>query len=167
MTARHVATLHPRKARFPKGFVMDWNPPTLWWLAAGILVAAELLTGTFYLLMLALGCVAGALAAHGGAGVVAQVAVAALLGAGATAAWHVKRARSPRSAPAESNRDVNLDIGEQVIVRAWAADGSTRVHHRGSTWTARLAPGAAPTSGAHRIVAVHGNQLQLAPAEPR
>lgn len=32
---------------------MDWTPSTLWWLAAGILVAAELVTGTFYLLMLA------------------------------------------------------------------------------------------------------------------
>ena len=146
---------------------MDWTPSTLWWLAAGILVAAELVTGTFYLLMLALGCVAGALAAHAGAGGTAQVAIAALLGAGATAAWHLKRARSPRSAPAESNRDVNLDIGEQVMVRAWAADGSTRVHHRGSTWTARLAPGLPPSSGAHVIVAVQGNQLQLAPAAQR
>ena len=146
---------------------MDWTPSTLWWLAAGILVAAELLTGTFYLLMLALGCVAGALAAHAGAGGVAQVAVAALLGAGATAGWHIKRARSPRSAPSESNRDVNLDIGEQVMVKAWATDGSTKVQHRGSTWTARLAPGSAPSSGAHVIVAVQGNQLQLAPAAQR
>ncbi|MEK9804034.1 MAG: NfeD family protein, partial [Curvibacter sp.] len=39
---------------------------TLWWLAAGILVAAELVTGTFYLLMLALGLGAGALAADAG-----------------------------------------------------------------------------------------------------
>ncbi|MEN9627941.1 MAG: hypothetical protein RJA10_1168 [Pseudomonadota bacterium] len=146
---------------------MDWTPSTLWWLAAGTLVAAELLTGTFYLLMLALGCVAGALAAHAGAGGVAQVAVAALLGAGATVGWHVKRARAPQSAPVERNRDVNLDIGEQVMVRAWAADGSTRVSHRGSTWTARLAPGSAPSSGTHVIVAVQGNQLQLAPAAQR
>ena len=32
---------------------------TLWWLAAGIVVAAELLTGSFYLLMLALGACRG------------------------------------------------------------------------------------------------------------
>ena len=37
---------------------MDWSASTVWWLAAGVLVAAELATGTFYLLMLALGCVA-------------------------------------------------------------------------------------------------------------
>ena len=34
---------------------MEWNAPMLWWLATGGLVAAELATGTFYLLMLALG----------------------------------------------------------------------------------------------------------------
>ena len=46
---------------------MDWNASTGWWLAAGVLVVAELATGTFYLLMLALGLAAGALAAHAGA----------------------------------------------------------------------------------------------------
>ena len=143
---------------------MDWTAPTWWWLAAGLLVAAELLSGTFYLLMLALGCAAGALAAHGGAGPTAQIAVAALFGAGATAAWHYRRASAPRSEPVERNRDANLDIGAQVMVRAWAEDGSTRVHHRGSTWSARLAPGATAASGLHVIVAVQGNQLQLAPA---
>ena len=39
---------------------------TLWWLAAGAAVIVELLTGTFYLLMLTLGLAAGALAAHAG-----------------------------------------------------------------------------------------------------
>jgi membrane protein implicated in regulation of membrane protease activity len=146
---------------------MDWNAPTWWWLAAGILVAAELVSGTFYLLMLALGCVAGALAGHLGGGAVMQIAAAAVCGAGFTAAWHLRRARSPQSAPSDRNRDVNLDIGERVIVRVWAADGSTKVHHRGSTWTARLAAGASPSSGAHVIVAVQGNQLHLAPADPR
>ena len=41
---------------------------TLWWLMAGAAVVAELLTGTFYLLMLAIGLAAGALAAHLGVG---------------------------------------------------------------------------------------------------
>ena len=58
---------------------MDWTAATGWWIAAGMLVAIELLTGTFYLLMLALGCVAAALAAHAGGGTVLQIAVAALV----------------------------------------------------------------------------------------
>ena len=143
---------------------MDWNPPTLWWLAAGALVAAELATGTFYLLMLALGCAVGALAAHAGAGTSAQVVAAALLGGGATALWHLRRARSPRAAPAESNADVNLDIGQTVQVAAWAADGTARVHYRGADWSARPARPGPPQPGTHVIVAIHGSELQLAPA---
>src|SRR5690606_3278509 len=118
---------------------MDLSTPTLWWLLAGALVAAELATGTFYLLMLAAGCAAGALAAHAGMGTTAQVVVGALVGMGATALWHFKRARQPRSAPAESNRDVNLDIGQTVVVRLWGEDGSTQVHYRGATWSAAFA----------------------------
>ena len=34
---------------------MDSNWATVWWIAAGVLIAAELATGTFYLLMLAVG----------------------------------------------------------------------------------------------------------------
>jgi membrane protein implicated in regulation of membrane protease activity len=42
---------------------------TLWWLLAGTAVGVELATGTFYLLMLALGLAAAAVAAHMGGGV--------------------------------------------------------------------------------------------------
>jgi membrane protein implicated in regulation of membrane protease activity len=95
--------------------------PTFWWVLAGTLVAVELATGTFYLLMLALGAVAGA------AGRAcrlqrdsAQIVASALLGALATLTWHVKRARNPRSAPAQSNPDVLLDIGQTLSVEQWA-----------------------------------------------
>ena len=142
---------------------MDWNAPTLWWLTAGVLVAAELATGTFYLLMLALGCVAGALAAHAGAALSTQLVSAALLGGGATVAWHFKRLRRPPAAPTESNRDVNLDIGQQVQVPEWAGDGTARVQYRGAAWSVRLAEGAAAAPGPHVIVAVHGSELRVAP----
>jgi membrane protein implicated in regulation of membrane protease activity len=137
--------------------------PALWWAAAGIAVAVELATGTFYLLMIALGLAAGALAAHLGLSDVAQIVTAAVVGGGATALWHWRRYREPRSAPAPSNRDVNLDIGERVHVAAWSDDRTARVGYRGSTWTARLAPGAAAAPGEHRVVAVENNWLVLAP----
>ena len=145
---------------------MDWNAPVLWWLAAGGLVAAELATGTFYLLMLALGCAAGALAAHAGLGGTAQVVSAALLGAAFTAGWHFKRARSPRSAPSERNRDVNIDIGQTLHVDAWGADGTARVPYRGAAWTVRFAGPGKPAPGEHVIVGVQGNYLRVAPATP-
>jgi membrane protein implicated in regulation of membrane protease activity len=113
--------------------------------------------------MLALGCVAGALAAHAGAALSTQLVSAALLGGGATVAWHFKRLRRPPAAPTESNRDVNLDIGQQVQVPEWAGDGTARVQYRGAAWSVRLAEGAAAAPGPHVIVAVHGSELRVAP----
>jgi len=43
---------------------LSMNESTIWWLIAGSLVGIELMTGTFYLLMLAIGASAGAIAAH-------------------------------------------------------------------------------------------------------
>jgi membrane protein implicated in regulation of membrane protease activity len=142
------------------------EPPLLWIAGAGLCVAAELATGTFYLLMLAPGCLAGCAAAYAGVGTAGQIAAAALVGAATTAAWHFKRAHAPRSAPAESNRDVNLDIGQTLQVQAWAADGSARVNYRGAAWTARHTGAGAPAPGLHVIVAIQGNQLRVAPAAP-
>lgn len=142
---------------------MDFSTATFWWVAAGLAVALELASGTFYLLMIALGLGAGAIATYAGLGVSAQVIVAALIGGGATALWHWRRFRQPRSAPARENRDVNLDIGERVHVAAWGDDRTARVQYRGSAWTARLAPGAVAAPGEHLVTAVEGNWLVLAP----
>ena len=144
---------------------MSVSAATMWWVLAGILVAVELAIGTFYLLMIALGLAAAAVAAHLGMPLPAQIATAAVIGGGATALWHWRRYRNPRSAPASSNRDVNLDIGAHVQVDEWAADRTTRVSYRGAGWPARLAPGATPTAGQHEVVAVEGNWLVLSPLD--
>lgn len=146
---------------------MDLSAATFWWVAAGIAVAAELATGTFYLLMIALGLAAAAVAAHLGLDGSGQIVTGALVAGIATALWHWKRARAPRSAPAAQNRDVNLDIGEHVQVDAWNTDRTARVQYRGSQWTARLQPGATPSPGEHRVTAVEGNWIVLEPASPR
>ncbi len=144
---------------------MSVSAATIWWVLAGILVAVELAIGTFYLLMIALGLAAAAVAAHLGMPLPAQIATAAVIGGGATALWHWRRYRNPRSAPASSNRDVNLDIGAHVQVDEWAADRTTRVSYRGAGWPARLAPGATPMAGQHEVVAVEGNWLVLSPLD--
>lgn len=145
---------------------MDLSAATWWWLAAGALVLGELAVGSFYMLMLALGCVAGALAAHLGLTYPMQLFTAAIVGAGTTAVWHYRRARSPRSAPVESNRDANLDIGQTLQVQAWDAQGAARVSYRGSTWSVQFRGAGAPAPGPHVIVAVQGNRLIVAPANP-
>ena len=132
---------------------------TVWWLIAGGLVAAELLTGSFYLLMLAIGAVAGAIAAHLGASETGQILSAALIGTAAVIACYLLRRRQARMQPAESDRSMNLDIGESVQVENWAADGTAQVRYRGAQWTVVLRPGNAPTPGSHRVAEVIGNRL--------
>jgi membrane protein implicated in regulation of membrane protease activity len=140
---------------------MAWSLSIWWWIATGILVAAELATGTFYLLMLAVGSAAAAIAAYFGVAFSGQLVAAALIGGGAVALWHVKRSREPAAAPVSENRDVNLDIGERVRVTQWDPDGSARVNYRGAAWSARFAGSGTPAPGEHVIRAVDGNRLLL------
>jgi membrane protein implicated in regulation of membrane protease activity len=138
---------------------MGWSNATLWWAAAGVLVAAELASGTFYLLMLALGMTAGALAAHAGLAGPAQLVIAALVGGGAVVAWRYQRRRAQAPQPAASNRDVNLDIGSTVHVEHWNADGSARVQYRGAAWDVRFRGSGVPEPGAYTIRALEGSCL--------
>jgi membrane protein implicated in regulation of membrane protease activity len=143
---------------------MDLSNASVWWVAAGLAIAAELATGTFYLLMIALGLAAGALAALFGSAESMQFVAAAVVGGGATAVWYWWRVSHAQPAvPTARDRDVNLDIGERVHVPAWADDGTARVSYRGSMWAARLQPGAPPVAGEHVVAAVEGNWLILAP----
>lgn len=145
---------------------MDWNLSTLWWIVAGVLVAAELASGSFYLLMLAVGAAAAALSGHAGLTFNAQLLVAAAAGGGAVAAWHLKRRSEPAPKPASENRDVNLDIGEVVHVTAWDADQNARVQYRGAAWAVRYAGTGMPRPGTHTIRAVEGNRLLVEPGVP-
>ena len=130
---------------------------TLWWLLAGAAVAIELLTGTFYLLMFAIGLAAAALAAHAGASMATQLVVAALIGGAAVAGWHVLRGRGKGAAAAGANLD--FDAGEHVHVDAWSADNTCTVRYRGTTWTAVPAGGSPQGTGPHRVRQVDGSRL--------
>jgi len=144
-----------------QGDKMDWNSATVWWIAAGVLVAVELATGTFYLLMLAIGAAAGALAAHLGLAPVWQTLAAAVVGTAAVIAWHRHRDKAPEAAPASHNPDVNLDIGQSVQVDTWSNDGLARVHYRGAAWQARFIGTTPAEPGRHIIRAVEGSCLLL------
>ena len=132
--------------------------PTLWWLLAGAAIAIELLTGTFYLLMVALGLAAAAIAAHLGAGTGSQILAAAIVGGGSVTGWYFKRGKD-REPPAQANPNVNLDIGESLQIAAWNADGTAPVQYRGAQWTAMHRPDIAPTPGTHRVVEMVGSRL--------
>lgn len=134
----------------------------IWWLLAGTAIAVELVTGTFYLLMLATGLVAGALAATMGLALAGQMLMAAVIGGGAVAAWHWRRSQSPAPLAANANPDVHLDIGETVYVLRWNADGTASVHFRGAHWTAIAAdPAGSTVPGNYRITQILGNRLVI------
>ena len=133
------------------------NDSTVWWLVTGVLVAAELMSGTFYLLMLAIGALAAALAAHLGAGLTTQLVTAAVVGGLAVVLWRQKSLRREAQAPSE----LHLDIGETVEVQAWDAHGMAQVKHRGANWTAVCSSSTTPAPGPHRIQAIQGSRLVL------
>ena len=141
---------------------------TQWWLMAGLLVVAELATGSFYLLMIALGAVAGALSAHAGLGTEVQLSAAAVVAALTAGGWYAwKRRRQQRQGDhplgTQSAPDLELDLGQVVQVSVWEGDGSTQVSYRGAPWRARLKQpsGTLPEPGAYRICAMQGNLLLL------
>jgi len=134
---------------------------TLWWVLAGLAVAAELFSGTFYLMMLALGMAGAALSAHMGLSLPYQMVVAAAIGGGAVLVWHLYRRSRPLSPPAQANKNVYLDIGEVVQVDAWNADGTTSVRYRGAQWSAKLRSPGLMSTGAHKVAELQGSQLIL------
>ena len=133
---------------------------TIWWLLAGAAVGIELVTGTFYLLMLAIGLAAAAIASHLGLPLTWQLVTAAVVGGGAVVLWHYLRGDQGNKAPAQSNADVHIDIGEPVFVEGWNVDGTANVKYRGSNWAA-ITHGSAPSAGQHRIKELLGNRLVL------
>jgi membrane protein implicated in regulation of membrane protease activity len=139
------------------------NDVTLWFSVAAGLLVVELMTGTFYLLMVAIGCAVGGVAALAGAGFPAQLVIGAAVGIGATmilrrTRWGIRRLAGDSTA----NRDVILDIGEVVEVTSWD-NGTAHVRYRGCRWDASLEPGASERTGAQIIKAVRGSTLVVAP----
>lgn len=134
---------------------------TFWWLAAGVLVASELVSGTFYLLMLAGGMVAGALSAHLGLPPQWQWSMAALVGGASVVIWRRYRLRSQARAQEDPALQVRLDLGETVEVTHWRSDGTASVKYRGAQWEAVLQAGQPAQPGHFVIQEVIGNRLHV------
>ena len=135
----------------------------LWLIAGIILCIAEMLTGTFFLLVIGVAALAGAAVAWFGADMWLQVCAAsaiAVIGVG----WvQVHRRHSPgKSMPA-------LDLGQPVSFEKWISqsDGMARINYRGSTWDARLPNGLDPAPGTILFIqAVEGSVFQVSDNKP-
>lgn len=138
---------------------------TLWWLVAGFFVSLEMLTGSLYLLMLALGAGAAALCAWGHVSQDMQLLVAAAIGGGGVLLWHrhlLKRGAIDTEGYSTTGLST-LDVGEEVSVARWAPDGTAEVLYRGSAWLARHHGPHVPQTGIHRIMAIESCYLVLEP----
>jgi membrane protein implicated in regulation of membrane protease activity len=139
--------------------------PYLLWIVAGfILVIMELVTGTFYLLVIGVGAFAGAIVAAVGGGYLAQAIGACVVALAGT--WFVNRWRRMRQPG--SARDNFLDLGQPVVLESWVDAGSrtARVKYRGTTWDARVEAGAHAELGATLIINGQDGSTLLVGATP-
>jgi membrane protein implicated in regulation of membrane protease activity len=137
---------------------------SLAWAVVGlVLVIVELLTGTFYLLMLGVAAFGAAAAAWLNLGFGAQIVVAGLISAIGCYGVHVWRSRNSKTQMAP------LDAGMPASFEAWI-DSSTRlarVRYRGAPWEARVEGAEAIEPGATLwVLATDGNTLKVAKNRP-
>ena len=139
----------------------------MWVIVGFVLVIAELLTGTFYLLVIGVGAFAAALAAWLGAGVMVQAvagSIVALGGGMLVHHWHQAQNR------ADAGRSNLLDRGQPVVLEGWSNEsaGIARVKYRGTSWDARFARAdARPVPGATLYIdGMDGNTLVVVDAPP-
>ncbi|AZN36492.1 NfeD family protein [Iodobacter ciconiae] len=129
---------------------------TLWLIAAALLAGLEMLTGSFYLLAIAIGLASAAFTAWLGFNFTVQTSTAALVGLIAVAAlrqWQSKHDSSPE--------EISSDIGQHVEIVAWQGERHARVRYRGTLWDAELAAGSETGLSHYIIIATQGNSLIL------
>jgi len=132
-----------------------------WWGLAAILVGAELLTGTFYLVALGVAFAVGGAVAWLSGSFSTQLLIAGALSVAGTFAAYRWRQR-PGVAPPEQS----LDVGQTVRVATWKDDGTARVIYRGSQWDAELATAAGARTETMVIVGTRGSRLIIADRLP-
>lgn len=135
----------------------DWM---LWCVLAGVATIFELFTGTFYLLMIAIGFIAGGASAWLGFSNPVQLVIAGVVGI--VAIYALQRSRfgkrlEPTVKP-ERDPNVNLDIGQTVAIDRWS-DGAARVMYRGAMWDVKIAEGEDAVPGNFVIREIRGNRL--------
>jgi membrane protein implicated in regulation of membrane protease activity len=130
----------------------------IWWLAAVVLVIAEMFSGTFYLLAVALGFASAGLVAFMGTAWSGQAVMAALLCSASVVAVYFWRQKQ-----AQPLQQTNLayDIGQSVQIASWSDERHARVNYRGAAWDAELSSAAVSDSAkvTWRIKEMSGSKL--------
>lgn len=135
----------------------------LMWAVAGIvLIIIEMLTGTFYLLVLGVAALAAAGAAWFGQSFWVQAVVSAAVAVAGVIL--VNRYRG-KSLPASQQA---LDVGQSVTLESWIneADGLARVNYRNAQWEAQVVGERVTGGTVFYIQAVKGNTLSVSATKP-
>jgi membrane protein implicated in regulation of membrane protease activity len=139
----------------------------IWAIIGFGLVIAEMVTGTFYLLVISLGFFAAAACEALGANFLLQAivgSVVALVGAWLVHHWH----ESQRTK--DGGKSNLLDRGQAVVLEGWTNEsaGIARVRYRGASWDARVPAGEHPQTGATLYIeGQEGSMLLLAATRPQ
>ena len=132
------------------------NAYWIWWILATLLIGAELLTNTFYLLAVGIAFLFGGIAAWVGAEMPMQLLTAGVLATVGTIAanrWRRRHGDAPNLP--------GLDVGQSVRVESWQPDGTARVVYRGTRWNGVLVQPETPRRHTMYIVATRGSTLVL------
>lgn len=132
-----------------------------WFLLALLLLALEMVTGTLYMLVLAVAMAAAGLAAFLSAGRASQFLLCALcvvVGTLWLRWWKDRRATAVQ-------RD-NLDVGQAVQVLTWFDNGGARVAYRGTEWDAEAESETMPRQAPLFIKEMRGSSLILTHRKP-
>lgn len=137
---------------------------SLAWAVIGLtLVIVELLTGTFYLLMLGVAAFGAALAAYFGQAFPVQAVVAGVVSALGAYMVHAYRVRN------RAQQMPSIDQGQPANFEAWVDAGAqrARVRYRGASWDAQIAePGALEPGAMLYVVKVNGSTLTVSRTRP-
>jgi membrane protein implicated in regulation of membrane protease activity len=142
------------------------QPAIAWFVAGLVLVVVELMTGTFYLLILGIAALIGSLVAFLDQPAWMQALVAAI----AAIVGGVLVHRYHRQANASSPKDHSNDIGETVTIESWVSEPLrlARVKYRGTTWDAEVVGTEGIEPGALLyVVATEGSRLKVSPTRAR
>ena len=134
-----------------------------WAIVGMVLVITELLTGTFYLLMLGIAAFGAALAVWLGLEFGGQALVFLVVAGIGCYGVHVYRARNQKQQMAP------IDAGMPASFENWVDAGSrlARVRYRGASWDARVEGADAVEPGTTLVVlAADGNTLKVARNRP-
>ena len=139
------------------------DPALAWAILGLVLVITELVTGTFYLLMLGVAAFVAAAAAWLGFGYGVQAVVFLVASGAGCYAVHVYRERN------RAQQMPSIDAGQPASFESWVDQGSglARVRYRGASWEARFDGEASLQPGAVvYVLATEGSTLKVSARRP-